>query len=150
MIERIGNMWDVFEEADLWLFTGNSYITRDGRLVMGKGIAKQVLDKFPGVDGYFGGIIPHLGKYGVERCMIPNVYPYQLGVFQVKTNFKYAATPDLIRLSCQVLVGAHIRHHPNMVVHMNYPGIGNGRLSIETVRPIISILPDNVHVWRYE
>jgi len=39
--------------------------------------------------------------------------------------------------------------HPDCRIDLNFPGIGNGRLSPDQVLPLIKQLPDNVHVWRY-
>jgi hypothetical protein len=39
--------------------------------------------------------------------------------------------------------------HPDASVHLNYPGIGNGRLRREDVLPIIALLPDQVTIWEY-
>ena len=33
------------------------------------------------------------------------------------------------------------------IIHVEYPGISNGELTKEEVRPILDALPDNVHVW---
>ena len=35
----------------------------------------------------------------------------------------------------------------NFAIHMNFPGIGNGKLIPEDVMPIIKDLPDNVKVY---
>ena len=38
--------------------------------------------------------------------------------------------------------------NPHIIISMPYPGIGHGNRSIEEIKPIISVLPDNVHVYQ--
>lgn len=138
-----GNMWDIYEEADCFVFTGNSFVKTNGCLVMGRGMARQVLDKFPGIDRRICSKILdeccHLGTYGF-------VFDEKIGVFQVKYHFKEKADVRLIRYSVKCLV-AYTSKYPDKQIHMNYPGIGNGGLPKCVVKPLIVCLPDNVHVW---
>jgi hypothetical protein len=148
MILEYGNMWDVYGKTALWCFTGNSYIRRDGKLVMGRGLAKEVRDRVEGSDSAFGGLIQqlscgHLGRYG----MLVHVFPSQVvGLFQVKRHFLDKADLDLITFSVDCLlplIDICVR------IDVNYPGIGFGGLKEEAVSPIIERLPDDVHVWRF-
>jgi hypothetical protein len=43
-----GNMWSAYPQADLFLITTNSTLKNDGCLVMGKGIALEAAQRFPG------------------------------------------------------------------------------------------------------
>ena len=60
---QYGNMFEAFNEADLWLFTANGVIKRNGALVMGAGIAKTVRDKWPGIDLKIGTPLIVTGKH---------------------------------------------------------------------------------------
>lgn len=51
---RRGDMWTAYEPADLFLITTNSTIRPDGALVMGRGIARQARDRFPGLAEVLG------------------------------------------------------------------------------------------------
>jgi hypothetical protein len=53
----------------------------------------------------------------------------RVGAFQVKRHFKDDAKLELIKASCLVLINEIIRDNP-VQVHLNYPGIGNGRLTV--------------------
>ena len=44
-----GDMWRVFDEVDYFVITTNAIIKRNGAVVMGAGIAKQMRDKYPGI-----------------------------------------------------------------------------------------------------
>ena len=147
-----GNMWDIKEHTDLFLITTNSYIKKNGAVVMGKGIAKTVKDKYPGIDKVFGELINskagHLGKYGM---FVNPLWPQNnLGIFQVKFHFRYSASMNLIKYSIKKLLEFNDYHYKsNFRIDMNFPGIGNGRLSIRDVKPILDILPDNIHIWTF-
>lgn len=140
----IGNMWNDYSTADLFLITTNAFITKEGKLVMGAGIAKEARDKFPGLDRAFGKRIKHLSKYGI---LISDKWPDKvLGAFQVKYHFKDKADLDLIRYSTEMLM-QWLDTHAALNVHLNFPGVGNGRLDPIDVLEIIDVLPNNVFVW---
>jgi len=150
MILEYGDMWSVWSETDLFLITANSFVKRNGCLVMGAGIARQARDRFPGLDATLGQAIRescgHLGKYGL--LISPRWPVSRLGLFQVKYHWNTEALPDLIQRSTEKLTvwaGAH----PDCRIDLNFPGIGNGRLRPDQVLPIVGQLPDNVHVWQY-
>lgn len=129
---------------DFYLFTGNSYVTNDKRLVMGRGAAKQVRDTYNGIDAFFGYYVPHLQGYGVIFSDT-----WRIGVFQVKYHFKDQADSGLIELSCSYL--NDLCHcFPSRTFHMNYPGIGNGRRSEEDMQVILDELltEDNIRIYK--
>ena len=141
-----GNMWNWRE--GIRVVTTNSFLRKDGSLVMGRGAAKQLADLVPGIDHIFGKevrkICGHLGKYGI--VILSGGYDY--GIFQVKYHFADKADLDLIKYSTDRL-NSYCWLYPWLNFHMNYPGIGNGKLSAEEVKPIINKLSDNVFVyWR--
>ena len=150
---RQGDMWSVFDDADLFLITTNSTLkggSNGPRLVMGRGIARQARDRFPGLDIALGRHIHadcgHLGRYGL--LVSPRRPAAKLGAFQVKTHFAPPASLDLIQFSTSALC-AWCRSHPDARVHLNFPGIGNGRLTPAGVRPIVMQLPEIVTIWSY-
>lgn len=146
-----GDMWSALKEADLWLFTGNGVVKRNGALVMGAGIAKQVRDRWPGCDVRLGCLV----KQGKLRADLGG-YVYNLiappgkkgGIFQTKINWKNPSTPQLIKDSTEKLV-SWCEQHPGANVHLNMPGTGYGKLTQAEVKPILQILPPNVHIWTY-
>lgn len=155
-------MWNAFDQADLFLVTTNSYVRKDGSLVMGAGAARQMRDRFRGVNFGFGRAVRedcgHLGEYGIVTIGTPldsmddpaGIAQPELGAFQVKTHWKNKADTQLIAGSAAIL-SEHLREHgPDYQVHLNFPGIGNGGLDPGDVLPIISPWPSNVHVWTYE
>ena len=136
---REGNL---YHEDGIKFVTTNSYLTKDLRLVMGRGAAMELKTIFTGIDRIFGNMIHatcgHLGVYGIIKH---DLY----GAFQVKYHFMDKADPELIRYSAIMLKAEAGK--ADRIIHLNYPGIGNGKLSKEEVRPLLNILPDNVHIW---
>jgi hypothetical protein len=150
MIFRYGNIWSVYfggiwsvSNIDLLLITANSTITKDGRLVMGRGLAAQAKKLFPGIDRKAAEAVRGRRTYGFIKLRIP-----KLGLFQVKYDFWEKADLDLIRLSTAMLK-EYAESDRHKAIHLPYPGIGNGRLSKEEVYPIIKVLPDNVYIWQF-
>lgn len=142
---RIGDMWSEYNEVDYFIITTNSTIKSfNDALVMGAGIAKQVRDSWPHIDVRMGKAILKVcesrGTYGL-------ILGNKIGLFQVKYHYKDWAQLPLIQKSTDMLI-QHAIHNPTKMYALNYPGIGNGKLSIDQVKPIIDELPMNVHVWR--
>lgn len=138
---RYGNVLD-YMHCDYFLFTGNSYIKNNGALVMGRGLARSIRDRIPGIDLTIGNLIDHMSTYGI-------VFANELGVFQVKHHFKDSASLKLVEYSTHMLRDFALKR-PDKEIYMNFPAIGYGRLNIEHVMPIIECLPDNVNIWRFK
>ena len=153
MILETGNMWSVFGKTDLWLFTGNSCVTKGGELVMGRGLALEVKNKCPGIARMFGIMIG--SRQPVYGLKVPSEEStiltggQRVGVFQVKQHFKDAASLALIGYSVIRLKG-YIKVVSPKRIDLNFPGIGYGKLPREQVLPVIDELPDCVHVWEFD
>ena len=147
MKQMFGNMWDEYNGKDVFVVTTNSFIKSNGELVMGRGAAKVARDRFQ-IALALGTLIHSkcgsLGRYGFLGVSRAN-----LAAFQVKYHFKSPASLELIGHSTAML-SEFALENPSLIIHLNYPGIGNGGLPIEEVAPIISTLPDNVNVWRFK
>ena len=154
MILRTGNLWDAPADvgATVIAVTTNSTVTRDGRLVMGRGAALEAKRRYPGIDYEAGGHINLFANYHHHRrygwMLIRAFDQPRFGIFQVKHYWRDAADLDLIRNSCERLrEWLSTKAWPGTVVALNFPGIGNGRLAREAVLPIISGLPDQVAIY---
>jgi hypothetical protein len=144
---KFGNMWSVYEETDAFCITTNSFIKKSGAVVMGRGIAKTARDRFEGLDRRLGEKIQNkcgdLGSYGLVTSS------NKIVAFQVKTHFKEKADLSLIAKS-SLLLRQIANRNSGKRFDLNYPGIGNGGLKISKVKPAVEVLPENVHVWRFE
>jgi len=141
---KTGNLLDNAYRYDYLLVTTNSFIKKDNSLVMGRGFAKDIKVAYKGIDKIFGDMTiakcGHLGFYGI-------MFYGKFGVFQVKYHYMKAAELDLVQRSTDMLTTIALRQ-PNKLFGMNCPAIGNGKLHLEDIDPIIRCLPDNVHIWR--
>lgn len=151
MILERGDMWSVFGKTDLFLITTNPIINKQGLAVMGRGIAKEASDRFPSIRRDFASHMQNLRATDTwpSYCDLIGRYDNQdVGFFMVKNHWSEPADLDVIRRSVNELydwdVDCEFRR-----VDLNFPGIGNGRLSRKQVLPIIEKLPDSVHVWEY-
>jgi len=142
-------MFSVLGETDVFVITTNSYIRKDGCLVMGAGIARQVRDMLPDVPKQLGKLIQNANAankvYGILLTEV-TVGKSVIGAFQVKRFFKDNADLEIIKESAQQL-STHANKYPDLRFDLNYPGIGMGRLYEKDVEPLIACLPNNVYVW---
>lgn len=146
MILEKGDMFDMWGNTDLFLFTSNPTVNKDGLAVMGRGIAKQVADRCPEIRKEFGRFLsdPVL-SYNCDRL---GIFDGQLvGYFMVKSHWRNQASTHIIAESMTQLYHMALAYDR---VDLNFPGIGNGKLKREDVLPIIEHLPNNVHIWEYE
>jgi hypothetical protein len=142
-----GDMWNEFGKPNtLFVVTTNSTIKKDGCLVMGRGLAKSVRDRLFGIDAALGKLIQAQRIPDDYGLLILDYKGKKVGAFQVKTYYAEAASPALIRKAATKLA-AWAGDHPGYTVNINYPGIGCGRLPEEVVRPLLDVLPENVHIW---
>ena len=129
---------------DVFLFTGNPVIKRNGAIVMGRGAAKQVRDTYPGIDKSFGVVLTK--KPEAVLAWVSVAADQHLGWFKVKQHWQNNASLELITYATEALMRV-AETHPATTFHMNFPGIGNGKLNSNAVLPILHALPDNVWVY---
>ena len=152
---EFGDMWSVASESDYFCITTNSYLRKDGCLVMGRGIANQALVKFPNIGMFAGGLIRvhAICKRKIYSLLLfENPWsrsPKNFGLFRVKDHFRDAAKIPIIRESAESLREIATTNS-DARFDLNFPGIGYGRLDEKDVVGILRILPPNVHIWRYE
>ncbi len=125
------------------IVTASSFLTSEKKLFMGKGLARDLRIKVPGIDKIFGGMIletcGHLGKYGLL------VYE-RWGVFQVRHSFHEKADLELVTFGLKRV--REFAEETGYIISLEYPGLDGGELSENDVEPILDMLPNNVHVWK--
>lgn len=155
MIPEYGDMWKMWGKTDLFIITGNASIKKDGYPVMGRGAAKEFADRFPlavkGI-GYEMSRYTYIQPYyGLLTFVIDDTtygsLQQKFGLFQVKRWWHEKASLSIVERSTYELL-ALAEANKDWRIDINYPAIGNGKRMIEEIEPIISILPDNVHVWQ--
>ena len=149
------NIWNVFDRSSLFLITTNASITREGRLVMGAGIAGQACERFPTLPEIWGQKIRSLPQYrgddtlyGILLPLKTHSLPDTLGAFQTKGPWWERARLDLISYAVAQLASyARYVLEEHDYIALNFPGIGKGKLARNMVLPWVDLLPDNVHVF---
>ena len=132
---------------DLYLFTGNPITTGSGKLVMGRGAAAAVRERYRGVDVAMAQAVLGAKKHGRHLAWVAIEPQHAIGWFQVKAHWQEQAIPELIGRAARELATL-AAERPHLRFHLNAPGIGNGRLSWADVAPLLAPLPDNVLVYR--
>ena len=143
MINRYGNLWNSIDEYDAVFITTNGTIKKNGSGVMGRGIAKQAMNRYDGIDQVLGTGLSIWGNNVFQIWRDPRVFN-----FPVKHEWRQGADLELIQRSAEQL--AYLVTMNKWTVALNYPGIGNGGLYIKQVSPIVEELPDSVEVWQWK
>lgn len=150
MLEVYGDLWtynpikNPLHDIPAICITTNGYVKVNGKAVMGRGIAKQCLERFPGIDKDLGWMIATRGH---KVLCFRDAIAQLIYSFPTKHHWREKADLDLIKLSAEQLADMAIRR-PWRVYILPRPGCSNGQRDwLSEVRPIIEpILPDNVHV----
>lgn len=142
MKEVTGDLWELGEkDGNAIVITTNGAVTKLGRAVMGRGVARQAKKRFAahGVDARLGQIIKVAGNH-VHSLFVGE--PYTLVTFPVKHHWIDQADPELIVRSAGELK-AKADKSLWAKVYLPRPGCGNGRLEWDDVKPIIEPILDD-------
>ena len=128
------NIWNYYNKGYI-VITTNGFVKNNGECVMGRGIARQARDKFPGFAKKLGDKLKSEGN----RVFIWE--PENLITFPTKHNWWEKSDLDLIQTSAIQLaeyfeqgyqLGADLPK-----IYMPKPGCSNGKLDWEDVEPVI-------------
>jgi len=158
-----GDLWNELGVADILFVTTNSTLTRVGRLIMGKGAAKEAAERFWRLPSLWGQQIMDWSLPGEPYLLLlskPEEYggepPTHLGAFQVKTFWSHPAKLDLIEASARALRNNILGPVGTLPwqgrIAMNYPGIGAGSLCEEDVEPVLRryLAECDVTIYKHE
>lgn len=151
-----GDYQQAYEDDNiLFLFTACNVVRNDGKLTMGKGCAAQVKELFPDIDLQLGQALTEMGLAGNQQeqpayhlLVHPEWPKCKIGAFQTKYHFCQKSDLGLIQGSINALI-AWSAAHPDVTIHLPFPGIGRGQLTKKEVLPILSSLPSAVTIWDY-
>lgn len=129
MLEAKGNLWNF--KADAYCITTNGIIKRDGRAVMGAGIALEALNRFPGIDERLGEYLNSEGNH----VYILNYSPFVVS-FPTKHDWRKPSSFSLIKQSAWELASLATDYNWSSVV-LPRPGCGLGQLDWNDVRPML-------------
>ena len=134
MIIKTANFWD--EPGDAHVITTNGSLKTSGECVMGRGIALQARNRFPGLAKHLGNSITQYGNKVIYLGSWESALrrTYHIYSFPVKHHWYEKADLDLIVTSAAQLVLQCSGHNKVVMVR---PGCGNGGLKWKDVMPRI-------------
>ena len=140
VIVETGNIWSAFNDAYIIAIPSCSTI-KDGRLVMARGLARQVNEAHPGIDQVFGAIINTL--FGTEGYFdflyMPQIMQEEYKKFAlIQTKRRYMNEIDHAMVTRGLWSIEAIAHYnPEKEIHtVFFKGVDMSRL------------PDNVYAWK--
>lgn len=138
-----GDIWKLAQNKVLCIST-NGIINRAGALVMGKGIALEAKRRYPGIDYKAGQFV---SKHGNNVCALGKWASHEFGsyefvTFPVKTHWREAAKPELIKRSTEELEVVATQKGWQEI-YIPHVGCANGGLLWKDVYPILNMLLDH-------
>jgi O-acetyl-ADP-ribose deacetylase (regulator of RNase III) len=145
--ERVDILSDeVLSKADAVCFTSNGIVKANGQLVMGGGVAKLFVDRWPELATQAGALVRKSGNRVYQFVMKEG--PIVVS-FPTKHHFKDASSLELIQTSAKQLMELTDRLGWQNV-YLTRPGVGLGRLSYAQVKPVIDAVFDDRIVVCYQ
>lgn len=129
MLETIGDIWEYADRGCIIVITTNGSLTKDGRAVLGRGVAKQAT-------AYFTGLAEKLGRRLAEQGS--HVFDLGRGIVSFPVEETAWSQPDLriIANSAEELRRlADLSGWDRIVVPR--PGCGGGGLAWKDVLPLL-------------
>jgi len=128
LVEIKGDIMAWWRLGNVIGITTNGFVKRNGRAVMGAGIAKSMRDAIPGVDLQVGARIKDFGNS-------PAYFPeHKFFTFPVKHNWWEDADLELIYKSAEFI---NRNYNAGDRIDFPRPGCGNGKLEWKTVKPVL-------------
>ena len=166
----VSNVWNVLGKFEAICITTNGFVTRDGRAVMGRGVAKQAKDKFKKIDYILGKLIrkngnvvqkivpiatkptrtvlvafpvkPAYGKCNRKKDNIVSHVAYKYNPGDKVPGFHMKADLNLIEKSLKQLVKLADNEGWKKIA-LVMPGVGNGGLDRNEVEKLLDKHLDN-------
>jgi len=130
VLEAVGDLWEKHAEGKPIVITTNGVVRRDGRAVMGRGIALQAADRFPHLPKLLGVMLDNRQNH-VFYFEHDNLF-----TFPTKHDWKDNSDLQLIARSCDEL-RALVSERAIKEVFLPRPGCANGGLEWKDVRHIL-------------
>lgn len=129
MLEQKSDIWSARQRGDWVVIATCGVVTPDGKLVMGRGIAREASSEYPQLSTYLGWAVKSRGLQ-VEVIVEPNLI-----AFPTKNHFRHKSDINLILKSTIQLVDAV----SNLTGRILLPrvGCGNGKLDWAEVEPMM-------------
>ena len=143
-VQKIDILSDrVMQKADAICFTSNGIIKKDGRLVMGAGVAKIFRDRFKDLDLIAGKLISTNGNICqiiADRDIVGNICP--IISFPTKNHWRHMSDILLIKKSATELMSI-VQKNSWSKVALSKPGCANGGLNWNDVSKVLEQIFDD-------
>ncbi len=148
-----GDIWDAYQDADLFCFTTNAVINGRKELVMSAGMALQVAMRYKGIARAIGSTL--IQRYSPVNSICPDYHllvserwpDAKLACFQSKRAWWSSSDLRLVEASAEALAD-WATQRPEARIVLNFPAVGRGGFPQANVMPVLECLPDNVTIWR--
>lgn len=140
MQEKTGDIWEYTRNCDWLCITTNGIVKKNGRAVMGRGIALQAKRRFPYIDLVLAERIRSRGNVVSPLVKAEN---YWILSFPTKHHWRTPSDIDLIRRSAEQLKQHFDEQEKKPLVVMPRPGCGNGQLEWSDVKRVIEPILDD-------
>lgn len=146
------DLWTVVNLPACYIVTTNAFITKDRRVVMGRGAAKEAVARIPGIDYEAGEAVLKTGKADYGTLIVRSMHrsgKAGVGIFQVKHHWGDPADLRLIENSLHMLEEI-CKNNGHVRFRLNYPGIGNGKLKRVEVESVLRkfVIPNLTVCWK--
>jgi hypothetical protein len=130
MLESIGDIWEQADQGAVIVITTNGSLTRAGRAVLGRGVARQAALRFPGLADTLGRLLAEQGS---------QVFDLGGRIVSFPVEETAWSQPDLriIARSAKELRMLADRSGWQRVI-VPRPGCGGGGLAWKDVRPLLA------------
>lgn len=142
MLEASGNIFDFphkHNHTEAICVTTNGIVKKDGRAVMGAGVAKAFRDKFKNIDLR---LAEHIRKNGNVTGVICSVDGYYIISFPTKNDWVNDSDIDLIKQSA-ILAKSLADNLKLTDIWLPRPGCANGHLQWSDVKKVIEPILDD-------
>ena len=130
MFEAVGDIWEYAGRGDIIVISSNGSLTRDGRAVLGRGVAKQAGLRFPELAEKMGRLIGSQGNCVLDLGGGIVTFPVEESAWSQPDLRIIARSARELRL-----LADHLEWKRIIVPQ---PGCGGGGLAWKDVRPLLS------------
>ena len=130
MLEAVGDIWDHADRGAVIVITANGSLTRGGRAVLGRGVARQAADRFPNIEEKLGRLLAEHGSHVFDLGNRIVSFPVEETAWSQPDLRIIARSAEELRLLAD-------RSGWQRVV-VPRPGCGGGGLAWRDVRPLLA------------
>ena len=129
MLETIGDIWEHADRGEIIVITTNGSLTRDGRAIFGRGVARQAALRFPELADELGKLLAVQGSH---------VFDLGNGVVTFPVEETPWSLPDLRIIARSARELRLLADHSGWQrIIVPRPGCGGGGLSWKEVKPLL-------------